>query len=205
MSMADYLAFAVTVPGWRDGAEAAAVYEASHACPDNAVIVEVGVFLGRSTVLLAGARKERGSGKVHCVDPFDCSGDAFSVPFYREILASSGGGALRDHFDRYIAAAGLSDWVEVHQARAAEAAAGWDRPVDLLLLDGDQSPAGAREAFDSWYPHVRPGGVVILGNSIRRAYAETHDGNWLLASTEFASPRFRDVRQLGMATAATKT
>ena len=202
--MIDYLTMSSSVRGWRKGEEAAAVHEASYSRCDGAIIVEVGVFLGRSTILLAGARKLRGSGKVYCIDPFDCSGDDCSVPIYQEILASIGGGSLREHFDRNITKAGLTEWVEVHQLTAADAARNWHDLIDLLLLDGDQSPAGARRAFDAWVPHLKPGGVLILGNSVPRNYAETHDGNWLLASTELAYPRFINIRDVGAATIAIK-
>src|SRR5439155_264773 len=79
------------------------VARASLALGHNPVIVEIGVFLGSCTVLLAGPRRRCGSGIVHCVDPFDGSGDAFSVPHYRRILDSLGGGSLRYHFDANIA------------------------------------------------------------------------------------------------------
>jgi MMP 1-O-methyltransferase len=200
----DYVEISASIPGWREGPEAIAVYAASYSLNDNAVIVEVGAFFGRSTVLLAGARKLRGSGIVHCVDPFDCSGDAFSVPHYQRILEEQGGGSVRTHFEENLRQAGLSDWVEVHQARAAEAAMHWKPPVDLLLLDGDHSPRGAREAYDAWIPHLRPGGVLILDNSIPRNYAETHDGNRRLVVEEVVLPRFVDIREIGFATFARK-
>ena len=73
------------ITGWTRGAEAAAVAEASLRLADAPVIVEVGCFLGCATTLLAGPRRIRRSGIVHCIDPFDCSGDSFSVPVYRSI------------------------------------------------------------------------------------------------------------------------
>ena len=74
------------------------------------VIVEVGSFLGCSAVLLAGAGRIRGSGRVHCVDPFDGGGDAFSVPVYQAI-ASQLDASIRECFDRNVRSAGLSAWV----------------------------------------------------------------------------------------------
>jgi len=200
----DFLTLAERVPGWRHGAEAAAVYAASYSRPDHAAIVEIGAFLGRGTILLAGARKSRGSGKVYSVDPFDGSGDAYSVPVYEQILSELGGGDLRSHFERNIEAAGLAEWVEVRQQYAADAAARWNGPVDLLVLDGDQSPEGARAAFDAWLPHLNSGGVLILCNSAPRDYDATHDGHWLLASTMLVYPAFIDPRRVGAATIAVK-
>ena len=80
----------------------------------------------------------------------------------------------------------------------------WMVPVDLLLLDGDHSPRGAREAYEAWIPHLRPGGILILDNSIPRDYAETHDGHRRLVVEEVLPPRFIDIREIGFGTFARK-
>jgi MMP 1-O-methyltransferase len=153
------------IPGWRSGAESKELARLSFALDPRAIIVEIGTFLGRGTMLLAGPRKLRGSSRVHCVDPFDGSGDAFSVPEYQQIRADLGGGPLRQHFDANMARLGLLDWIEVHQGRQEEVVAGWREPIDLLLLDGDQSPAGAASAYDNWSPFVKTGGILAVANS----------------------------------------
>ena len=43
-------------------------------------------FSGVLRFFLAGSRKLKGSGHVHCVDPFAATGDAFSVPIYQRSL-----------------------------------------------------------------------------------------------------------------------
>jgi hypothetical protein len=192
------------IPGWTRNEDAEELARASFSLGRDAIIVEIGAFLGCCTVLLAGARCVRGSGEVHSVDPFDCSGDAFSVPHYRQIVASLGGGSLRDHFEANIRRAGLSRWVQVNEGRAAEVAATWERPIDLLLLDGDQSPQGAREAFNSWVPFLKPGGIIVLRNTRPREYAEGHDGHRRLVLEQILPPRFTDVRLVGATTFARK-
>jgi predicted O-methyltransferase YrrM len=147
--VAEYIALSERVPGWTRNEEARELARIRLSLAPGAVIVELGSFLGSGTILLAGPRKIRNSGKVHAVDPFDCFGDSYSVGVYRDILIAVGGGLLRDYFHSNIRHAGLSDWVEVHQGRAREIAATWSTPVDLLFLDGDQSQAGAREAYES--------------------------------------------------------
>lgn len=50
----------------------------------------------------------------------------------------------------------MQDWVVVvHRMTATQAAERWSDSVDLLLLDADQSPAGARAAYDAWIPQER--------------------------------------------------
>jgi MMP 1-O-methyltransferase len=179
-----------------------ALFDASYSMNGHAVIVEVGTFFGRSAVLLAGARMLRGSGKVHCIDPFDGSGDVFSVPAYRSILEERGGGSLRAYFEATLKRAGLMDWVEIHEGTATDVAAGWSGGIDLLLLDADHSPKGARDAFDAWAPHLKPGGIIVLDNSIPRTYAANHDGNRRVAVEEIIAPHYEAIRHIGSATFA---
>jgi predicted O-methyltransferase YrrM len=199
-----FVKLAESIPGWRHGEEAKSVARASFALGPDAVIVEIGVFLGRSTVLLAGARQLHESGMVHCVDPFDCSGDAFSVPHYQNILESVGGGRLREHFETNIARAGLLDRVKVHEGSATDIAKTWTQPIDLLLLDGDQSPEGARRAYEAWEPFLMPGGTIVLGNSGQRDYAEGHDGNRQLALKEIVPSKYTEIQRVGDVTIARK-
>jgi Methyltransferase domain len=201
-TLQDYIQMSSMIPGWTRNEDAEELAHASFSLSRDAVIVEIGAFLGCCTVLLAGARCVRGSGEVHSVDPFDCSGDAFSVLHYRQIVALLGGGSPRDHFEANIRRAGLSRWVQVHQGSAAEIAVTWERPLDLLLLDGDQSPRGALEAFDSRVPFLKPGGIIVLRNTRPREYAEGHDGHRRLVLEQIFPPRFTDVRLVGATTFA---
>jgi hypothetical protein len=154
---------------------------------------------------LAGGLKIRGSGRLHCVDVFDASGDPPSIPHYQIIWVAFGARPLREVFDENIADAGLSDWVEVHPGDAGEIGRAWKTPLDLLYLDGDQSPAGARAAFDGFAPWLKPGGIIMLHNSIEREYEEGHDGQYLLAKTEVLPPQYDEVKTFGSTTFARKT
>src|SRR5207244_13208563 len=73
-----YLRLSEEIPGWIRGEQAKALAYASFVLPGVPTIVQIGSFFGAAAILLAGARRAKGSGKVFCVDPFDCSGDEFS-------------------------------------------------------------------------------------------------------------------------------
>ncbi len=201
--LGQYIALSRRIPGWTRGEEAVALALASQSLPQAAVVVEIGSFLGRSAVLLAGARKLQGSGKVYCVDPFDASGDAFSASVY-QALRSGKGRSLRERFDANIRRAGLTDWVEVCQGRAEEVVGDWNQPIDLLFLDGDQSFGGAQSAYNLWAPYLKPGGLLAIHNSRPGAYHESHDGQRRLVADIIGPPQYVDVLCRGTTTFARK-
>lgn len=201
--IAHYLEVAERIPGWRPHDEAEALARVARRMPDDAVIVEIGVFLGSGAVVLAGARKIAGTGIVHCVDPFDASGDEYSVPIYREILRDIESSQF-EVFTRTIDSLELDDQVRVHRGTAENVGRTWDRPIDLLVLDGDHSPRGARSAFDVWEPWLRRGGTLVITNSVPRAFELDHDGNFLIASERVVEPSYQDIRVIGATTFAVK-
>ena len=198
--LAAIVRIASKIPGWTRAREAEALVAYTYDLPRDAVAVEIGSFLGGGSVLLAGARKLRGSGIVHCVDPFDGSGDPVSTPHYNAIVTAYGGRPILELFNENIQDAGLSDWVVTHQGTAESAAQDWNTPIDLLFLDGDQSPAGARAAFDAWSPWLKRGGIIALHNSDPREYDAEHDGHYRLAMREVRPPHYTERGVVGSIT-----
>jgi len=135
-----------------------------------ALISEVGCFLGCGTILLASARQFRGSGRVRCIDAFDGRGDVVSVPHYQAILLAFWGRSQRKHFDDNLQMAGVSEWVDVHEGLADEIAAEWTIPIDLLVLDADHYPEGARLIYERGAPWLKPDGLIALHNSNDREF-----------------------------------
>jgi len=98
----------------------------------------------------------------------------------------------------------LSAWVEVHQGTAERVAADWKVQIDLLYLDGDQSRAGARAAYDAWAPFLKQGGIIAIHNTDPNNQISGHDGNWHLVETAISAPRYADVYRVGGTTFARK-
>ena len=48
---------------------------------------------------------------------------------------------------------------------AADAAAAWTTPIDLLFIDGDHSWEAIDEDWRNWSPLVKPGGIVAVHDS----------------------------------------
>lgn len=202
-NLGKYLAYSCYIPGWVQEREAVALIEASYNLPSDPVIVEVGSFVGKSAVLLAGARKLRGSGIVHCIDPFDASGDSFSVPFYLRV-AKRRSIRLDQWFAENMKRTGISSWVQAYKSTGQEIGKTWTTPIDLLYLDGDQTPEGARETYELFVPHLKPGGVIAIHNTAERSYDPGHDGSYRLVKETIREPEYTDIYRIDMMTFARK-
>ncbi len=185
------------VRGFTVGDEAVELIRRAYLLDPCRNVVEVGSFLGSSAILLAGAMC---SGTLHCIDPFDGSGDEFSVLLYQQILASYGD--QLECFWRNIDAVYLRPMIRVWRSRAEDVR--WRLPIDMLYMDGDQSPKGARDAWSVFAPHLRSGAVVALHNSEPDNYREHHDGYRILAERELRVPYYREISLIGTTTFAVK-
>lgn len=57
------------------------------------------------------------------------------------------------------------DWVgdvEFIKGDSQEVAKSWDREIALLFIDGDHYYEGVKKDIESWYPHVKPGGIILF-------------------------------------------
>jgi predicted O-methyltransferase YrrM len=150
------------IDGWLTPAEAIELYELARRLPGpQPVAVEIGSWQGRSSVVLARGLREKDQATLYCVDPFDSSGDAQSSAEYAA-RAAAADNPLRETFVQNLLRAGVRDVVEVLQGHSHQVAPGFERPIDLLFLDGDHSYEGVRRDFIDWAPKVQQGGFLCM-------------------------------------------
>ena len=155
------------IEGWLEEDEADLLIAATRlACRGGqplGAIVEVGSYCGRSTVVLAkAARACSADARVYAVDPHDgCVGAADQG--LRSVAPS------RERFIRNIAAAGVTDVVELVQQRSWEVQ--WSRPIGLLFIDGLHDYANVARDFAHFEPHLAPGACVAFHD-----YADYYPG-----------------------------
>jgi predicted O-methyltransferase YrrM len=129
-------------------------------------LVEIGVAEGASAVALRTAMDPAGA--LYLVDPFHLS----RVPLL--------------NFKRRVARRAVSRksnagivWLE---AFSHDAASGWDRPIDFLLIDGDHREESVEQDWNDWTPCVTREGVVAFHD------ARLFPGGW--TSEEYGPVRF---------------
>ena len=127
--------------------------------PPNGVIVEIGSFKGKSSVMLGTVAKEYNGGPAVAIDPH-----TFDNPELANHRASTGSSWAE--FTANVERAGISQVIEAHRAFSTDMAANWTRPIRLLWIDGNHTYAGAKADFDGFMPSVIPGGVVAFHDAL---------------------------------------
>lgn len=124
-------------------------FTAARKAPNQAVIVEIGSFLGRSTVSFAlgcvGTSKH-----VYAIDLFEGDNDMY------------GSGNFEDRFIQNIRACGVELYVTPIKKHSLEVAKTWKKPIDILFIDGSHAYEDVKADFDAFYPHVKKGGVIAF-------------------------------------------
>lgn len=111
-------------------------------------IVEIGSYLGNSTVYLAKA-----GGTVHAVDPHS-EQSMSQVPGDEE---------TSKRFESNLERFGVRDRVSYHRATSTEAAASWNgEPVRLLYVDGLHTEDAVLADYHAWRPHLASVHAVLF-------------------------------------------
>lgn len=131
--------------------------------PVDQEIVELGVFQGRTALIMAWGAKQGHGAHVTAIDPWDLEGNVYDPPFTD--VESMRWANYR------INELGYSDRIELVQAFSHEVAESWGgrtddgenpKSVGLLYVDGDHTKEGARRDIVSWAPHLAPGAVIAV-------------------------------------------
>jgi predicted O-methyltransferase YrrM len=120
------------------------------------VCVEIGSARGKSACFISRALEDNGGeGKLYAIDPHTQTqwNDHESVNSY-------------DIMKQNLEAFGVSHRVEIVREYSGNAARNWNKPIDMLFIDGDHSYEGCKADWDLFSPHVSQFGVVIFHDTI---------------------------------------
>ena len=147
------------VDGWMSPDQAERLYRAAAGTHRGDIIVEIGSFRGRSTIVLASAAQE--GVQIVAIDPH--AGNDRGP----QELDGFEAAAATDHdvFNANLAAAGVAH--RVHHVRAFSDAAHGEVAgvVAVLYVDGAHRYAPARTDIRDWGRRVAPGGTLLIHDS----------------------------------------
>jgi Methyltransferase domain len=159
-----WLRIARRVDGWLTDAEGNTLFElARRRAPErNAVVVELGSWQGKSSVLLAAGLCGKQNPGLFCVDPFGKDENPRYQQTYYEPLISSMRLSLEEAFRRNIRRCGLGQIVQPIKAYSFDAVRDWNKPVDLLFIDANHDYESVHRDLLLWSRFVKVNGVVVL-------------------------------------------
>ena len=138
---------------------------AKNLVPDGGTILEVGTKLGDSTIAMGAACVGRRV-KIYTVDPVFKTGSWHCADAHKP-----DGHWYHSSYETWqerIRKCGLEGIVETLAMMSEEALVGWDKPLDLVVIDGEHTytavtidcqwlehvKAGGHAAFDDWFDEI---------------------------------------------------
>src|SRR5579872_6358744 len=133
-----WLRIARRINGWLTDAEANALFQLArtNAPEQNAIVVELGSWQGKSSTLLGAGLARKQNAQLFCIDPF-LNGD--------------------EAFHRNINRCGLSRTVVPIKAYSYDAVKTWRDPIDILFIDAGHDYESVKRDFLDWYPWLKMG------------------------------------------------
>jgi predicted O-methyltransferase YrrM len=138
-------AYLWSVDGYLYPHEGAFLHRLAMSAPGHGRVVEIGSFLGRSTLCLASGVRRRGEGQVLAIDP----------------QKYGAGESLAANLRRF----GLDRFVEVCAETSVAVARRFAERARIVFVDGDHSDDAVRADVAAWTPHLEPGGFLVLHDS----------------------------------------
>lgn len=187
------------LPGW---ASFTPTYDAylEFFARDGDVVVEVGVFCGRSLCYLASRARELGKRiTIYGVDPWEAdNGDDNRVPQSHSQLAKAAGGPFSLAMNCMCSVASQDlEALRIVRAPSLMAARMFDpRSLGLVMIDGSHAAKDVEADIRAWMPLIRDGGILAgddygdghpgVIEGVKRVLAEgeyevTPEGTWRTA------------------------
>ena len=145
--------------------EGLALYEAGASVPtDGSPMLEIGSYCGKSAVYLGTAAEERGT-ILYSLDHHRGSEENQAGWEWHEPDLVDPDVGLMDtlpRFRRTIHDAGLESIVVAVVGDSPTVGRHWTIPLSLLFIDGGHGAEPAHRDYETWTPHIQPGGLLAI-------------------------------------------
>ena len=188
----DIREFTRAIDGWLADIEGKQLYHLAKACEGKGVIVEIGSWQGKSTVWLGKGAQAGHHPSIYAIDPHQ--GNVI-------MNESNPTMSTLDTFNNNIRQAGLEQLVTPVVKTSVEAAKDFDRPIELIFIDGLHEYEHVKTDFEAWFPKVILGGIMAFHDTVGKAPGPRK----LVDRYVYRSHSFKNVRFTGSITFAEKT
>jgi len=126
------------------------------------VVVEIGSWKGKSSIMLAAGLMGKTQPRLFCVDTFSGDEDPEYQRKYYAALMERDPRDLEKTFRSNIRSCGLQHIAEPLKGYSFDRCRGWQQPIDLLFIDANHEYPAVLRDFEDWSPFVKEGGVVAF-------------------------------------------
>jgi len=178
------------VGGWVSDKEGELLYNLAKNCSGKGVIVEIGAWKGRSTIWLGKGSKRGNKVKIYTIDPH--KGSSEHKETYGKVQTF-------EEFKKNIKNAKVDDIVIAIVKTSEEAAKNFDKPVELIFIDGAHEYNLVKLDFELWFPKVIDIGIMAFHDTTGWPGPKK-----VVEELVYKSKNFRNVRFVGSVTFAEK-
>lgn len=172
------------IDGWLRKREGIALYNLAKSCKGRGVIVEIGSWKGKSTILLAKGSKAGNKIKIYAIDPH--TGSSEHEEINKKIWTY-------EEFKNNIASAKVDDIIVPIVKTSEEAAKDFNEKVEFIFIDGSHEYEFVKLDFDLWYPKVIDGGIMAFHDTFGWPGPKKVIGEHVIRSRNFKNVRFVDL------------
>lgn len=158
MNRDEYPSIAGDIPGWLDLDEAWTLWDLAKAVPKNGTIVEIGSFLGKSTVCLGDGSKHGNKAIVFTIDHHKGSPEHLKMTDWPPGVPMNTFPQFRENIFR----AELIDIVKPIIGNSQFEGTTFSETIDLLFIDGSHKHENVKQDFELWSSKLKGGGTLIL-------------------------------------------
>lgn len=157
------LRLARATPGFMPDDEGLALYRAGREAAALGPLLEVGTYVGKSTIYLGAAAQEMGT-VLFTIDHHRGSEEQQpGQPYFDPRFVDEFGQVdTLPAFRRTMALAGLEETVIAIVGRSATVAAYWRTPLAMVFIDGSHTEENAQADYEGWAPHIVVGGLLAI-------------------------------------------
>jgi MMP 1-O-methyltransferase len=148
--------------GYLSEREARCIMIAAALAPAEGANLEIGSFMGRSTIGLAYVTRHYELGNVVAVDPH--TSPSITDPDIK------GKASTLDDFRANLLRAGVASHVDTRAMYSAELARTWEQPIRFLWIDGDHTYRGAKADVELFKPYLVPGALLLMHDVLGTHY-----------------------------------
>ncbi len=154
MTRSQILTYISNLDGWLSLHEGFFLYESARNGKGKGEIVEIGSWMGKSTICLAGGSESKKRERVFAIDPHKGqytrnNGIGKKSPTFKKFLSN-------------IQVTGLLSYIKPLVTTSKNAAKNWKKPIRLLFIDGLHDYKNTVQDFTLWSPFVSTNGIIAF-------------------------------------------